>query len=188
MLRRASLVLALVLAACAPNNVTGDSISVPIASNALYFVDASGGRTVFNPGHRPGALNGVESVRALAGRTKPGDWMIVELGTNDVTNPISGMAARVQAVVDAVPAHVCLAFVTIWRAQEVYQTRITEWNRQVRARVKQRACRAIIDWNLAARAFPSLMSADRVHPSPAGTRWLRDEYTRVSNLPAGAYA
>jgi lysophospholipase L1-like esterase len=186
-MNRALVALALVvLASC--GIAVGDSISVPIQSNGSRVIDASGGRTAYSPGHGPAQGSGVQALQRLVPHVPRGKWVIVELGTNDVTNPESTLAGRIDALMAQIPGDRCVAFVTIWRTHSSYQTRIATWNRLVREKIKRYPCRDIIDYNLAMRAFPSLMSSDGVHPNAAGTRWLSDEYNRVMAQGWGTYA
>jgi lysophospholipase L1-like esterase len=176
----------LTLSSCAL--VVGDSISVPIASNGSRVIDASGGRTAYSPGHGPSRQgSGVQALRALVPHVPRGKWVIVELGTNDVTNPIASLPIRVEDLMSQIPGDRCVAFVTVWRTNPTYLERILRWNSLVRTRIYRYPCRDMIEWYATARTFPSLMHSDGIHMSEAGKRWYSDEINRVMAQPWGAY-
>lgn len=184
MRRRTSLLLiaAALVVACTPPTPTlpvsvlvGDSISIPISPSGIGWVDASGSRTVWSSGRGPSTSGtGYEAILKAARIVEPGRWVVIELGTNDVTNPSSTYPWRVQQALDAVPKNRCVAWVTPHRSAVAYQQRIDIWVDEVRSRIAGHPCRAIVEWRAKASSTPGLLRSDGIHLTARGNEVLHD--------------
>lgn len=183
-----------VAVACAPppgtvHGLVGDSISWNMENQGgvlgFRYIDASRGRTAFHGGFSGEPGNGIEGVQRVASSVPARAWVVIEIGTNDVTNNPADYHYRVQALLNATPKDRCVAFVTVRRRDLVARSDI--WNAIVRQRIADHPCRAIIDWDTALRGDPSLLSSDGIHPSSKGYGWLRLVMVATSRLPWGAH-
>lgn len=186
-----SLVAVGALIACAPppsapNGLVGDSISWHLGETGgvpgYGLIDASRGRTTYSGGFSGEPGSGLEGTARVGKLVRPGDWVVIELGTNDVAVEArtDTYVFRIQQLLDAVPKDRCVAFVTVRRRN--YVDRSNVWNAQVRSRIVDHPCRAIIDWDLAVRQRPGLLGSDGIHPSAAGEAWLRNQLVYVAGL------
>lgn len=182
------------LTACPPppgsvHGLVGDSISWAMENQGgvlgFRYIDASRGRTAFHGGFSGEPGNGIEGARRVGAAVPARAWVVIELGTNDVTNDPADYHFRIQALLDAVPKDRCVAMVTVRRATLVRRSDI--WNSIVRQRIVDHPCRRVIDWDAAVRANPGLLSADGIHPSPQGYAWLRLLYIETSGMAWGVH-
>jgi lysophospholipase L1-like esterase len=161
--------------------VIGDSVTVGLQTEGYLNVlgpsrdvDAVVGRGVQTTGR--GNETGLSAVRRLAPSTRKGDWVIVELGTNDVMGyPDSHPLVR--AVLAAIPADRCVAWVTVWNPKRTAAS--DAWNGVVRAELAKRDCSKVIDWHAAVAGDRSLVGTDGIHPTTKGKRTLSGLYGTV---------
>jgi len=161
--------------------VVGDSVTVGLQAEGYLnvlgparHVDAVVGRGVATTGQ--GYETGLNAVRRLVPSTRKGDWIIVELGTNDVMG-YPDAHRLVRAVMDSIPADRCAAWVTVWNAKRLAAS--DAWNGALRAELDKRNCSKVIEWHAAVAADHALVGGDGIHPTTRGKRTLSGLYGSV---------
>jgi len=161
--------------------VVGDSVTVGLQTEGFLNVlgpnrdvDAVIGRGIQTTGK--GHETGLSAVRRLAPLTRKGGWVIVELGTNDVMG-YPDPHPLVRAVLGAIPADRCVAWVTVWNAKRMGASDV--WNGVVRGELAKRSCSKVLDWHAAVARDRSLVGGDGIHPTTKGKRTLSGLYGQV---------
>ena len=157
-----------------PVVIVGDSIidRTRAAYSSKYLIDAAAGRGLGFPGVSdpglPADVSGIEAVRRSIPLIEPGGWLVVELGTNDISQQVTTglFLAQMQVVTDLLPDDRCLVWVLPWRERRydralVYQSLIGQG-------VREQPCWRLVAWSAVNRQIPALFQADGIHPTEAG--------------------
>ena len=167
------LVAGLLLLSGCTNWIVGDSITFIAeqqleGSNPSTQVDADAGRGAHLVG-LGGLPDGWAAVLQRLPQVSAGQWLVVELGTNDLDRPAAEWSTFVTAVAQRLPNDRCLAWVTPYHPMKVAQA--AAYEKIVRLALLRQPCRAVIHWDDAARAHPEL-TKDGYHPNTKGAAAL----------------
>lgn len=159
-----------VLAACNPVMV-GDSIFDMMRSEATSRfpdskVNASPGRGAYNPGYGADPGTGLQAIQTeLPNVTRPGGWLVVELGSNNLTFAQHERIWFIMQVVGLVPDDICIAWVVPWGVFNDVPAQA--WGADLDQWLRNQPCYKVIHWEDVAPAHPEWFY-DGVHPSAAG--------------------
>jgi hypothetical protein len=162
----------IVLSGCT-NWIVGDSITFLAEqqlerSNPSTAVDADAGRGAHLVG-LGGMPDGWTTLLRRIPGVAAGQWLVVELGTNDLDRPAAEWSAFVTGVVQRLPDDRCLAWVTPY--QPMKATQAAAYEKIVRLALLRQPCRAVLHWDDIARSHPEL-TKDGYHPNAAGVKAL----------------
>lgn len=127
-------------------------------------VDADPGRGAYAVG-LAGKPSAWTSIVAHVPEIGPGEWLVVEIGTNDLTRPDAEWRVFMQSVVDVLPDDRCLAWIT--PAHPMHQDAAARYETLLNDLLTQQPCSRLVQWDDALRHDPSL-SDDGTHPNVAG--------------------
>jgi lysophospholipase L1-like esterase len=155
------------------NWIVGDSITFLAeqrleGSNPSTEVDADAGRGAHLVG-LGGMPDGWAAVLQRLPQVAARQWLVVELGTNDLDRPATEWSSFVTAVVGRLPDDRCLAWVTPYQPMKAKAA--AAYEKIVRTALLRQPCRAVIHWDDAARTHPEL-TKDGYHPNARGVAAL----------------
>ncbi len=127
-------------------------------------VDADPGRGAYTVG-LAGKPSGWDTIVARVPEIGAGEWLVVEIGTNDLTRPEAEWRTFIQAVVNLLPDDRCLAWIT--PAHPMYPDAAARYESMLNAVLPGQPCSRLVQWDDALRRDPTL-SADGLHPNDAG--------------------
>ena len=161
------------------DTIVGDSISqmtfAGTERGTAYTVNSAAGRGAFNWGF--GDIgSGAEVLAFAAPNVEAGEWLVVELGTNDLyyNTDLLDFAEFVAQVEATTPDDVCLGWVI-----PTYPDRPQDGRMEalIRGKVRQHPCHGFVDWKDAHTA--DMLAEDGVHPNEAGRDFLAAQIAQM---------
>jgi hypothetical protein len=149
--------------------LVGDSISYnsrAALTGVDIALDADPGRGAYTRGMSHDNT-GWQMIQAHLADVAPGQWLVVEIGTNDLARPEAEWVRFVNDVVALVPDSVCLAWVTPF--DPAYPVQAAKYEALVNSVLAAQPCRGTIQWDDVARARPDL-TVDGYHPTAKGSQ------------------
>jgi hypothetical protein len=143
-------------------------------------VNAADGRGAYNGGVNGDPGPGLEAIRAEVVNVDSGGWMVVELGSNNISMPSPNRIWFITEVANAVPNDRCIAWVTPYVAMQ--EANVSGWVTDLQATLPLQPCHVIVRWDLAAAAHPEYL-ADFVHPNDLGKAALLDLIATSIGMP-----
>jgi len=154
----------------------GDSIMNMSRPNvAAHFpnskVNAADGRGAYNGGVNGQPGTGMEAIAAEVASVDPGKWMIIELGSNNISFDAGQRAWFIVSALSTVPNDRCVAWVAPFVAFN--QVQVDAWAASLLQYVilANQPCSTVVRWDLMAAAHPEYM-ADFTHPNEIGKEAL----------------
>lgn len=162
------------LAACNPVAV-GDSImnSMRTEMSSLFGsnskVNAADGRGAYNAGVNGDPGTGLQAIQNEVNNVEAGGWLIVELGSNNLSFTHDQRVWFIMQVVNIVPDNKCIAWVVPWGAFNDVPAQA--WGDDLDAWLPNQPCYTVIHWEDIAPYHPEWFD-DFVHPNALGRGWL----------------
>jgi lysophospholipase L1-like esterase len=167
----AAVISAITLSSC-NSWLVGDSISWQSGADLTKQAptlkqDADPGRGAYKRGLSHNNT-GWQMIQAHFSDVGPNQWMVVEIGTNDLMEPSTEWTTFIDDVIAATPAGTCLAWVTPY--QPTYATQAAQYETLMRSKITALPCYGTVDWDNVARLRTDLVQTDGIHPNTLGRK------------------
>jgi len=162
------------LSACNPV-IIGDSVSNMTRTQYAahmpnVLVDAADGRGAYNAGVNGQAGTGLQAINTQLAQVQPGEWMVVQLGGNNLSFTQTQRRTFINQVLAAVPNDRCLAWVYPYALFN--DAAVTGWAADLDLLLPNQPCHSSIRWDLIGAFYHDTYFYDFVHPNAAGKELL----------------
>lgn len=170
----AAVIAVITLSGCNPV-IVGDSISNMTRTQYAahmpnVLVDAADGRGAYNAGVNGQPGTGLEAINAVLPNVGPNEWLVVQLGANNINFTQAQRRTFINQVLAAVPNDRCLAWVYPYVAFQSAGN--TGWAADLDLLLPNQPCHSKIRWDLIGAFYGATYFADFVHPNAAGKEFL----------------
>jgi lysophospholipase L1-like esterase len=170
----AAAVAAFSLSACNPV-IIGDSVSNMTRTQYAahmpnVLVDAADGRGAYNAGVNGQTGTGLQAIQNQLANVGVNEWMVVQLGGNNLSFTQAQRRTFINQVLAAVPNDRCLAWVYPYALFN--DAANAGWAADLDLLLPHQPCHSSIRWDLIGAFYHTTYFADFVHPNAAGKELL----------------